>query len=84
MRRGRIETYDSEGNFYAPIDSFRSKVIKYSPSGEMSTVLSDPIWLCIIKVPFSLIILIALVFPRDYFKKRCMKPEKHNIPNKVG
>lgn len=83
IRQGKNETYDSEGNLYAPIDSFRSKVIKFSPSAEMSIVVSDPIWLCIIKVPFSLIILMALVFPRGYFQKCYMNSKKHSIPNKA-
>lgn len=83
IRQGKNGTYDFEGNLYAPIDSFRSKVIKFSPSGEMSTVVSDPIWLCIIKVPFSLIILMALVFPRGYFRKCYMNSKKRSIPNKA-
>jgi len=82
ISRGKDETYDPEGNLYAPIDSFRSKVIKFSPSGEMSTVVSDPIWLCIIKVPFCLIFLLALVFVREYFQKFYMKSKKDSIPQK--
>jgi len=82
IRQGENETYDSEGNLYALIDSFRSRVLKFTPTGEMSTVVSDPIWVCIIKVPFSLIILIALVFPRGYFQKCYITSKKHSVPNK--
>lgn len=81
-RQGKNETYDSEGNLYAPIDSFHSRIIKFSPSGKMSTVVSDPTWVCIVKVPFSLIILAALIFPRGYFQKCHINSKKH-IPNKA-
>lgn len=82
-RQGKNETYDSEGNLYAPIDSFHSRIIKFSPSGNMSTVVSDPTWVCIVKVPFNLIILAALVVPRSYFQKCRMNQKKHGIPNKA-
>jgi hypothetical protein len=78
IRQDKNETYDSEGNLYISIDSFRSKVIKFSPSGKVDSVVSDPIWLSLIKVPISLIILIALIFPRGYFQK-CLSYSKTNL-----
>lgn len=83
IRQGKNETYGSDGNLYVPIDSFRSKVIKFSPSGKMGTVISDPIWFSLIKVPISLIILIALIFPRGYFQKCHMNSKKPSIPPKA-
>src|SRR3989339_1583777 len=67
-RLGKNEYYDSDGSLYALIDSFRSKIIKFSPSG-MSTVVTDPIWVCIIKIPFSLAFLLAFFFFVIFLKK---------------
>jgi hypothetical protein len=83
-RLGNNETYDSDGNHYELKGFFCSKVVKFSLSGEMSTVVSDPILLCIIKVPTNLIILIALVFLRNYLQNLYIKSNRNSTTNKTS